>query len=397
MISCDIETYSGANLAKAGTYRYALDPNFRILLFGYSIDGSPVEVIDLAAGECIPGEIIDALLDDRVIKSSFNAMFERVCLSRFLWDIGRLERGKFLNPRGWHCDMVWAGYLGLPMSLKGAGAVLRLDKQKMEEGKKFFVIDEPPDEDWSVFKEYNRRDVEVELAIATRLKSHPVPDSVWEEYWLDQEINDRGILIDTEMVEKAINLDAMSREVITQELKRLTGLDNPRSVVQMKKWLKANGIAMDSLGRKELAKVINNIPEPQKGILRLWQQLAMSAVKKYTAMKAAVCPDGRLRGMFKFYGANRTGRFCLAEGTPILVKTKDGLTTEKPIEDVSVDDLVFDGEQWVSHDGVVYSGDHEVITWDGITATPEHMVYTEDRNKISLGEAKEKGIKLWKI
>lgn len=312
----DIETYSAADLNKTGVYRYTLEPDFKILLFGYSVDGESVKVVDLASGEHIPLEITEALLDDAVTKSAFNAMFERVCLSRFLRDAGRLGHGKFLSPSGWHCDMVWSGYMGLPMSLKGAGAVLGLDKQKMEEGKelikKFCVKGVKPEDspaEWTLFKEYNKRDVEVEMAIAGRLKNHPVPDSVWEEYWLDQEINDRGILVDVDMVKKAIALDAQAQEQLSRQIRELTGIANPRSVVQMKQWLNDNGIEMESLGRKELAKVINGLPEPQKSILRLWQQLVMSAVKKYTAMDAAVCPDGRLRGMFKFYGANRTGRF----------------------------------------------------------------------------------------
>ncbi len=405
MIAIDVETYSPVDIAKTGVYRYALDPDFKVLLFGYSVDGSPVKVVDLALGESIPSEVIDALLDDRAVKSSFNAMFERVTLSSYLHSIGRLERGKYLSPRGWHCDMVWAGYLGLPMSLKGAGAVLGLEEQKMDVGKKLIKMfctqgakrpEEYPAE-WEVFKAYNKRDVEVELAIASRLKNHPVPDSVWAEYWLDQEINDRGILIDVDLVEKAIQLDAQSQEHLSSRIKELTGVANPRSVVQMKTWLSDNGIEMESLGRKELNAAINTLPEPQKTILMLWQKLAMSAVKKYTAMKAAVCPDGRLRGMFKFYGANRTGRFCLAEGTPVLVKTQRDEIKEKPIEEVTIDDLVFDGEQWVAHDGVVFSGEKDVITWDGITATPEHIVYVDRDKKITLAEAKEKGLKLWKL
>lgn len=293
------------------------------------------------------------------------------------------------------------------MSLKGAGAVLGLEEQKMDVGKKLIKMfctkgAKQPEEypaEWEVFKAYNKRDVEVELAIASRLKNHPVPDSVWAEYWLDQEINDRGILIDLDLVEKAIQLDAQSQEHLSSRIKELTGVANPRSVVQMKTWLSDNGIELESLGRKELNAAINTLPEPQKTILMLWQKLAMSAVKKYTAMKAAVCPDGRLRGMFKFYGANRTGRFCLAEGTPVLVKTRHGEIKEKPIEEVTIDDLVFDGEQWVAHDGVVFSGDKDVITWDGITATPEHivLVYVDRDKKITLAEARERGLRLWTV
>lgn len=414
-LSIDIETYSETDLSKAGVYRYSEDPAFEILLFGVSIDDGNVVVYDLAQGEKIPAEILHALKDNRITKWAHNAMFERVCLSRYLQDKHLIPKGTYLSPEGWKCSMVWSAYMGFPSSLKQIGTVLELEKQKMTEGKeliKYFCEpckptksnggrfrnfpSDAPDK-WKLFKLYNKRDVEVEMSIADKFKAHPVPDSVWEEYHLDQEINDRGILIDIEMVRSAIDIDTKSQEHISERLRELTGLPNPRSVAQMQSWLKANAIVLDSLGRKELAKAINDIPEPQKSVLKLWQQLAMSAVKKYKAMDVAVCDDGRLRGMFKFYGANRTGRFCLAEGTPVLVKTLEGTITEKPIENVRLDDLVFDGENWVKHDGVVYSGDKEVITWDGITATPEHEVFINDEMKVTLGEAKEKGLKLWKL
>ena len=412
-IGLDIESYSEANLPKTGVYRYAEDPSFEILLFGVSVDGGPVRVYDVKQGEEIPEEILDALQDSSVIKSSFNAMFERVCLSRYLWDLKRLPRGKYLAPRGWHCDMVWAGYMGLPMSLKSVGAALGLDEQKMEEGNELITYfckpyrptarngygnrnlpQHAPDK-WEQFKKYNKRDVEVEMAVAERLKSHPVPEHVWEEYWQDQEINDRGILIDLPMVKNAIQLDQQSALRLREEMQRITHLPNPQSVVQMQKWLKENGVELDSLGKKELAKELADIEEPMRTVLLLRQQLAMSAVKKYKAMEEAVCSDGRLRGMFRFYGANRSGRFCLAEGTHIKVKTAQGEILEKAIEYVRDDDLVFDGEQWVSHEGVVYSGDKDVITWDGITATAEHMVYIDKDTKMSLAEAKERRMKLW--
>lgn len=411
-LTIDIETFSCADLGKVGVYKYALDPSFELLLFGYSIDGGEVRTIDVAMGEKIPEEIIDALFDEKIIKSAFNAMFERVCLSSYLRSKGKLDN--FLSPRGWHCDMVWAGYLGYPMSLKGVGEVLGLDKQKLEEGKslikKFCVpvkgttsrfsslvssFDSIEDGDWELFKKYNIRDVETEMGIAKELSDYPVPDIVWEEYWLDQEINDRGILVDLDMIEGALKIDAQAQKTISEQIQKLTGIENPRSVMQMKKWLSDNGIEMPTLNRKELTKVIEEVKEPQKSILKLWQKLAMSAVKKYTAMDNAVCDDGRLRGMFKFYGANRTGRFCLAEGTPVLVMTPEDLIIEKPIEEVEDTDLVYDGKNWVTHDGVIYSGDNEVITWDGITASPEHIIWIDNKTKMTLSEAERQCFRLW--
>ncbi len=413
LLTIDIESYSEANLSKTGVYRYAEDASFELLLFGVSVDGNPVKVYDVKQCEKLPEEILNALQDNAVIKSSFNAMFERVCLSRYLWDLGRLPRGQYLDPRGWHCDMVWAGYMGFPMSLKNAGAALGLDEQKLEEGGELITyfckpyrptarngygnrnLPEHAPEKWELFKAYNQRDVEVEMAIEEKLKAHPVPASIWEEYILDQEINDRGIEIDTSMVKRAIELDQQSAYHLREEMQRITRLANPQSVIQMQKWLKENGVELESLGKKELAKELDVIEEPMRTVLLLRQQLAKSAVKKYKAMEEAVCSDGRLRGMFRFYGANRSGRFCLAEGTPISVKTAHGEILERAIEEVREDDLVFDGEDWVSHEGVVYSGDKEVITWDGITATPEHVVYVDKDRKMSLAEAKERRKKLW--
>lgn len=326
-LSIDIETFSPADLKKTGVYPYAEDPDFEILLFGVSVDGSPVVVYDLASGEKIPDEILSALQDNSVTKWAFNAQFERVCLSRYLWDKGLLEKGTYLDPAGWHCSMIWASYLGLPRSLAAVGAALGLEQQKMTEGKeliRYFCVpckptktnggrernlpsDDP--EKWSVFKKYNIRDVDVEMEIQQKLRSHPVPDSVWEEFTIDQEINDRGILIDLPMVKNAIRLDALSQEHLKEELQNLTGLSNPRSVVQMKDWLEKNNFPVESLGKKEMKELLKTAPAPIKKVLELRQQIAMSAVKKYQAMEAAVCSDGRLRGMFAFYGANRSGRF----------------------------------------------------------------------------------------
>ena len=516
-IVIDIETYSAVELSKTGVYRYAEDPSFEILLFGYSVNGGHVNVVDMTQGEQIPEEILSALLDPGIIKHAFKASFERICLSRHLRDLGMLKEG-YIPPRGWHCDMVWAGYMGFPMSLKLAGMALGLEKQKMDEGKELITyfckpyratskngysdrnLPEQNAIRWFFFKMYNQRDVEVEMEIANKLKNHPVPDFVWEEYCLDQEINDRGILVDFEVMESAIRLDAEAQSRLKEEMQEMTQLENPKSVIQLQQWLKMNGVELDSLGRKELQKELENIPEPMRTVLKLRLQLAMSAVTKYKAMKAAVCADGRLHGMFKFYGGSRTGRFsgaivqlqnlfrnslpdlelarelvkqgnydalrilydsvpevlaqcvrtafipaegmkfivadfsaiecrvlawlageqwvldvfkvggdiycesasrmfhvpvekhgangelrqkgkqavlsCIAEGQ--LVLTDKGLI---PIEDITTEMQVWDGGEWVSHDGVVFQGEREVITYEGLTATPDHLVYIEGASR----------------
>ena len=327
-MSIDIETYSEADLPKTGVYPYAEDPSFEILLFGVSVNHGPVKVYDFAQGESLPDEILHALLDLSVTKWAFNAQFERICISRYLWDLGLLERGSYLNPRGWRCDMVWAGYMGFPMYLKGAGAALHLDEQKMEEGKSLITyfckpyrptskngytnrnLPQHDPEKWELFKKYNQRDVEVELSIAEKLKNHPVPEQVWREYWLDQTINDRGILVDRQMVENAIRIDAESKKHLREEMQSLSGLANPQSVIQIQHWLRQNGVELDSLGKKEIASELSGIEEPMRSVLLLRQELAMSAVKKYQAMDTAACADNRCRGMFQFYGANRSGRFA---------------------------------------------------------------------------------------
>lgn len=404
-IHIDLETYSSADLSKTGVYKYCESPDFEILLFGYSVDGGEVLVVDLANGEKIPDEIIEGIKSDEVIKIAHNANFERICLSRYL-------NISYLNPSSWRCTMVWSAYLGLPLSLKGVGAVLGLDKQKMEEGKeliRFFCVPRTPTktnpstrntpitapEKWSLFVSYNKRDVEVEMEIEEKLAMFPVPDFVWEEYFIDQEINDRGVLIDEVLVDSAIEMDRVSKEELKEKMARLTELENPNSVKQLTNWLGEMGVEAESLGKKEVKKMIDEADGEIKEVLLLRQQLAKSSVKKYQAMKNAVCADGRVRGMFQFYGANRTGRFCLAEGSMILVKNKDGIC-EKPIEDVSVEDMVWDGDNWVHHEGVVFSGDKEVIEWDGVTATPEHKVWISPNEKITLQEAMDRRIPLWK-
>ena len=323
-LSIDLETYSDQPLAKTGVYRYVESPDFEILLFAYSVDGGPVQQIDLACGEKIPSEILCALEDDKVIKWAFNANFERICLSRFL----DYPTGDYLEPDSWKCSMVWAAYMGLPLSLEGAGAVLGLEKQKLAEGKdliKYFCqpcaptksngqrtrnLPEHAPDKWLAFKRYNIRDVETEMSIQARLSKYPVPDSVWEEYHLDQEINDRGVGLDMKLVRQAIQMDGRSRSELTQAMKELTSLDNPNSVQQMKQWLADNGVETDTLGKKAVAELLKTAPPQLQKVLTLRQQLAKSSVKKYQAMETAICADDRARGMFQFYGANRTGRWA---------------------------------------------------------------------------------------
>lgn len=335
-LSIDLETFSSVDLKKCGVYKYAESEDFEILLFGYSVDGSEVKVVDLAQGETIPDAVLSALTDETVTKWAFNAQFERVCLSRYLRDKGinvnpgqtGKSEGLFLNPSSWHCTMIWSATLGLPMSLENVGAVLGLDKQKLTSGKnliKYFCLPCNPTkvnggrtrnkyfhdkEKWEQFKSYNKRDVEVEMNIQEKLSRFPVPDFLWQEFYLDQEINDRGIEIDSLFVESAIKLDLEVKTHLMSELKHITGLENPNSVLQMRSWLKEHGLEMESLGKKEVAKELKTVGKELAEVLRLRQQLAKSSVKKYTAMKNAACMDYRERGMFRFYGANRTGRFA---------------------------------------------------------------------------------------
>ena len=322
-LSLDLETFSDIDLSKCGVYKYASSPAFEILLFGFSVDGGDVRVVDLACGEKIPADILAALEDENVMKWAYNAQFERICLSRFLG----FPVGSYLDPSSWHCSMVWAATLGLPMSLENVGTVLGLEKQKLTEGKeliRYFCVPCKPTktnggrvrnlpehdmEKWQRFKAYNLRDVEAEMQIQQRLVKFPVSDFVWEEYRQDQEINDRGIGVDMDMVRQAIAMDGRSKSELSVAMKKLTELENPNSVQQMKLWLADNGLETDSLDKKAVAGLLKEAPEPLKTVLTLRQQLAKSSVKKYQAMENAVCADSRAHGMFKFYGANRTGRF----------------------------------------------------------------------------------------
>lgn len=323
-ISIDIETFSSVDLAKSGVYRYAESPDFEVLLFGYSVDGGAVSVVDLASGEKIPSHILSALEDETVIKCAFNAKFERICLSRLLG----YETGRYLSPVSWHCTMVWSAYMGLPLSLQGCGAVLRLARQKLTEGKeliRYFCVpcqptktnggrtrNRPGDapEKWARFKIYNARDVETEAEIQQKLSRFPVPEEIWDEYCIDQEINDTGVALDRTLVREAIAMDGVSGHELSDAIKSLTALENPNSVSQMKAWLAANGLRTDTLGKKTVAELLKIAPERLREVLLLRQQLAKSSVKKYQAMENAVCSDGRARGMFQFYGANRTGRWA---------------------------------------------------------------------------------------
>lgn len=333
-IFIDLETRSDVDLTKTGVYRYADSPYFDILLFAYSVDDSPVQVVDFACGEQLPDDILHALTDDTVIKHSFNASFERVCLSVWLrrnhpdvfrsYSIPEDSVGDYLDPSSWHCSMVASAYLGLPLTLAGVGAALKLEEQKMTEGKvliRYFCVPYSYDGDaslfhspcdapdkWAVFKAYNKRDVETEIGIEAKISRFPVPDFVWEEYHLDQEINDRGIQLDLSLVQNAIRIGDTAKEQLTERLCDLTGLENPNSVMQMKGWLKARGLELDSLGKKDVQEQLGSVSPEIYEVLRLRQMTSKSSVRKYTAMQTAACSDGRARGMFQFYGANRTGR-----------------------------------------------------------------------------------------
>jgi len=520
-LSIDLETRSDVELTKSGVYPYVESPFFDILLFAVSVDDGPVTVYDLASGESIPPDILAAFSDESVIKNAFNVNFERICISAYLrkyypehFHNCRSDTASacYLPPVSWHCDMIHARYLGMPSSLSDVGKLLKLEQQKMTEGRslikyfctpyepgKFHSPADSPDK-WNIFKEYNKRDVEAELEIQKKLSVFPVPDNIWYEFYTDQDINDRGILVDRKFAENAVALDTRVKSELVKAMQNITALENPNSVAQMKKWLSENGIETETLGKKDVAELVKTAPPELREALILRQQLAKSSVKKYTAMENAMCADGRIRGMFSFYGANRTGRFsgryvqlqncpqnhmsdleeakeliksgnfeaaellyddipdvlsqlirtalipregtkfivadfsaiearviawlageqwrmdafrngediycasaskmfgvpvvkhgenghlrqkgkvaelaCIAEGQ--LVLTDNGLI---PIEKVTTNDKLWDGESWVSHDGVVYKGEREVITYEGLTATTDHLVWVEGKQR----------------
>ncbi len=524
MYTIDIETRSDKDISKCGVYAYTDTPYFDILLFAYSVDGQPVQVVNMANDEEIPENILAALADENVVKRAFNCNFERICLSKYLhennpqyfqsYSISEDTVGDYLSPENWHCSMIHARTLGLPSSLAEVGKVLGIEQQKMTEGKaliKFFctpydTIDGVPQfhnpkdypEKWEIFKAYNKRDVEAELEIDRKLSRFPVPDFLWKEFYLDQEINDRGILVDMQLADKAIYLDAEAKEELTAEMKKLTGVENPNSVYQLLDWLETQGYKSDSLGKAQVQELIKTAKEPVKSVLQMRLQLSKSSVKKYQAMEATKCKDNRVRGMFSFYGASRTGRFCskviqiqnlpqnhlpdltearelvkygsfediqmlyddvpdtlsqlirtafiprqgmkfivadfsaiearviawLADeewrmnafangediycasaskmfGVPVVKHGENGHLRQKgkvaelaciaegqlvltnhgliPIEKISVWDKVWDGIKWVSHEGVICRGERRVITYDGLTATPDHLVWIDGR------------------
>lgn len=337
-LSIDLETYSDVDIKKCGAYKYAESDSFEILLFAYAVNGGDVQVIDLACGEEIPEKILDAIVDPNVTKWAFNANFERVCLSNWLYknDLSHHKTYglksdttyRFLDPSSWKCSMIWAAYMGLPLSLEGVGAVLKLEDQKMKEGKdliRYFCkpcaatksnegrtrnLPKHDIQKWELFKSYNKRDVEVELALQKKLANFPVPDFLWDEYHLDQEINDRGIALEHDIVTEAVKLDRITKAELTERLQHITGLDNPNSVIQMREWLASKGMETDTLDKKAVAELLKDAPPELAEVLSLRQQLAKSSVKKYQAMDNAMCIDGRARGMFQFYGANRSGRWA---------------------------------------------------------------------------------------
>lgn len=317
-ISIDIETYSSVNLTKSGVYKYCEADDFEILLFAYSVDGGEVKVVDLAMGETIPLPVLNALTDENVMKWAFNAQFERICLSKYI--------GKHMTAKAWRCTMVWAATLGLPLSLEGVGAVLGLEKQKLTEGKeliRYFCtpgklrdgttirhLPQDAPERWEQFKKYNIRDVEVEMSIQKRLSKFPVSETEWQNYILDQEINDRGIMLDMDLVESAIECDNEMRESNLQTAREITGLENPNSTVQLKEWLSEQGVKTETLSKDAIEELLSEATDNVAEMLNIRKQLAKSSVKKYTAMETAVCKDSRARGLIQFYGANRTGRYA---------------------------------------------------------------------------------------
>ena len=323
-LSVDIETFSSVDLEKSGVYRYAESEDFEILLFGYSVNGSPVRVVDLACGENLPEEIRKAISDPTVMKWAFNAQFERICLSRFLG----MPTGEYLDPVSWHCTMIWSATLGLPMSLAGVGTVLGLEKQKLTEGKdliRYFCVPckatkvnggrtrNLPEHDWTKwerFKSYNLRDVETEMEIQKKLSRFPVPENEWRNYCLDQKINDRGVALDMELAHRAVQCDNQYREFYLQQAREITGLENPNSVLQLRDWLRERGVELDSLSKNAVQDLLPDTDGDVRKVLSLRQELAKSSVKKYTAMENLICRDSRGRGLIQFYGASRTGRYA---------------------------------------------------------------------------------------
>lgn len=406
----DLETFSSVDLRKAGMHRYVESIDFEVMLFAYAFDAEPVQVIDLVQGESIPPEVETAIFDSNVIKTAYNAAFELACLGRHF--------GRALDPMQWRCTSVHALYLGLPGNLADVGKVVGLpeDQQKKRSGSaliRYFCIPCKPTkanmnrtrnkpihdrEKWRLFKDYCAGDVVAEREIANRLAKFPVPDKEQRLWVLDQKMNNKGVTIDRTLVEAAIECDQIYKQRLMNEAIALTGLSNPNSRNQLLAWLIVeDGTDVEDLTKKTVPTILKNTEsDVVHRVMELRQQLAKTSVSKYHAMQRSACADAAVRGMTQFYGANRTGRWCLAEGSPVLVKDPDGRVYEKAIEEVSRFDKVWDGIEWVEHEGVVFSGDKEVITWDGVTATPEHVVWVSESEKMPLGEAVSKGVLLWR-
>lgn len=319
LMAIDIETYSDISLPDCGVHRYVASEQFEILLFAYSIDEGEIRVIDLASGERMPEEVMDLLMDDSVIKTAFNAAFERTCINRYF--------GISLSPEVWRCTAVQSAILALPLSLEGVGEALSLDKKKMSEGKeliRFFCMpckatkanggrtrNLPSDapEKWEQFKTYCKRDVDVEMQIRKKLKNYPIPDREQVLYCMDQRINDRGIRVDTQMVSQAIACDLLYKEAAAKRAYELSGLENPNSVSQLKGWLLDKGIEVDSLAKDTVTELVGKTEGEVSELLKLRLAMSKTSVKKYEAIERAVC-DGRVHGLLQFYGANRTGRWA---------------------------------------------------------------------------------------
>lgn len=396
-ISIDLETFSDVDINKGGVYRYAESDNFEILLFAYAVDGGEVVVVDMAQGEKIPENIINAITDRNITKWAFNSQFERICLSMyFKKHRPELMQGNYLEPEGWKCSMTWCAYMGLPMSLAGAGAVLGLEQQKLTEGKeliRYFCIPcKPtkvnggriknlPEHDtakWENFVRYNKRDVEIEMAIQVKLSHFPVPENIWEEFWIDQRINDRGIEVDMEFARNAIELDKISRESLMEDVRNLTGLENPNSVIQLKEWLHGQGLEFDSLDKKAVATILPAAPTVVQRVLRIRQKLAKSSVKKYQAMENTVCNDSRARGMFRFYGASRTGRWCLTGDHEVLTDNGWVRLDEWTGGIIACWNAVSEGVSFQRAEAVCFDYDGPMYTYRDIRisqcSTPDHKM-----------------------
>lgn len=409
VLSIDIETYCDLDLTKTGVYKYVDHPSFEVLLLTYSVDEGPEFLVDFTAGDTLPEEIVEALTDPTIIKAAYNANFERTALKKHC--------GKEMPPEQWRCTMVRAATLGLPGTLAAVGEVLGLpeDQAKKKSGKALITYFSKPcrptarnhqrtrnlphhdPEKWELYKEYNITDVVAEKEIYKRLAKFPATIKEEQDLWsLDQRINDTGVLIDQELVNNILVYNETHQEELIERAQEITGVDNPKSVQQSKEWLETKGITTESLNKAAVKELLADTENKKvKEFLKIKQQLGKTSVSKYEAMERAVCEDGKIRGMLQFYGANRTGRWCLAEGSRVLIRDKDKLIYEKPIEQVLLTDEVWDGLYWVNHEGVVFSGIKTVIEHDGVIATSDHEVWVSPDKKLTLGEAKDKGLKLW--